>query len=129
MGPLAIVRVMARDAFAFHIRYLVHCGFFVAGVADFFFGQGKRDGGLPVSHVHNVTDGTRVREIEMDRLSLRLFRVAGQAFTAFGDFRMIGTKYRRTSNKAEQKPKPKPLKGANQLSPARKRWVESRARS
>ena len=74
--PCAVVRIVAGDAFALHVRHWVHGRLLVAGVANHFFRQSQRDGSLVVCNVDHMAYGARVREIEVNGLTFGLLAMA-----------------------------------------------------
>jgi len=85
----AAVRIVARYTLTFHIRHLVDSSLFVAGVADLFFRQNQRDRSSPIRNVHHMTDVARVSEVEVNGLPFGLLPMAGQAFAAVGNLRVV----------------------------------------
>jgi len=84
------MRIVAGKAFTLHIRDLIHGRFLVAGVADFVFRQNEHDGSLSIRNTDHMADGTGVSEIEVNGLTFRPLRVAGEALAACWKVPMIG---------------------------------------
>jgi len=70
------MRIVTGQTFAFHELHLVHSGFFVAGVADLFFGNRQRDRRFTVHNIHDVAHGACISEVEVDGLPFGLLNVA-----------------------------------------------------